>query len=151
MHVRRSSLLAAALLGIAAACLAISTSAAQAKSPVRSVATGASDFGQILVDGRGYALYAFTKDEGSRSSCYGACAKAWPPLVVGTRPVARPGAKAPLVGVSRRRDGKLQATYAGRPLYYYVGDDRPGVVRCQDVDEFGGTWLVVRGSGKLVR
>jgi hypothetical protein len=41
-------------------------------------------------------------------------------------------------------------TYAGRPLYYYVGDGRLQV-RCQNVDEFGGLWLVLRGSGRLVR
>jgi hypothetical protein len=41
-------------------------------------------------------------------------------------------------------------TYDGRPLYYYVGDG-VGQVKCQAVDEFGGTWLVVRPSGRLVR
>lgn len=41
-------------------------------------------------------------------------------------------------------------TYAGRPLYYYV-DRRPGQILCQDVFEFGGRWLVVRGDGRLVR
>jgi predicted lipoprotein with Yx(FWY)xxD motif len=45
----------------------------------------------------------------------------------------------------------LQATYSGRPLYYYVGDTAPGVVLCQNVKEYGGLWLVVRSSGKLVK
>jgi predicted lipoprotein with Yx(FWY)xxD motif len=56
-----------------------------------------------------------------------------------------------LLGTSRRRDGRLQVTYNGRPLYFYVGDKKPGQVLCQNVDEFGGTWLVVRPSGRLVR
>ena len=61
------------------------------------------------------------------------------------------GAKALLLGTTRRSAGKLQATYGGRPLYYYDGDKAPGIVLCQNVPEFGGTWLVLRGSGKLVR
>ena len=115
-----------------------------------SVAVGKSNFGPILFDGRGYALYAFTRDPARRATCYGACAKAWPPFLVKSRPGAGKGAKAALVGTVRRTDGKLQATYAGRPLYYYVGDTKPGVVLCQNVKEFGGLWLVVRGSGRLV-
>jgi predicted lipoprotein with Yx(FWY)xxD motif len=42
-------------------------------------------------------------------------------------------------------------TYAGRPLYFYVGDTKPGQILCQNVAEFGGTWRVVRPSGKLAR
>ena len=61
------------------------------------------------------------------------------------------GVKAKLLGTPRRSDGKLQVTYGSRPLYYYDGDTSPGIVLCQDVDEYGGTWLVLRGGGKLVR
>jgi predicted lipoprotein with Yx(FWY)xxD motif len=45
----------------------------------------------------------------------------------------------------------VQATYAGRPLYYYVGDRKPGQILCQNVVEFGGRWLLLRASGDLVR
>jgi predicted lipoprotein with Yx(FWY)xxD motif len=65
------------------------------------------------------------------------------------RPVAGKGAKASLLGTTRRRDGKKQVTYDGQPLYYYVAD-APGRVLCHDVEEFGGTWLVLRSSGKAV-
>jgi predicted lipoprotein with Yx(FWY)xxD motif len=41
-------------------------------------------------------------------------------------------------------------TYAGRPLYYYVGDKKPGQVLCQNVNEYGGLWLVMRPSGRPV-
>jgi len=41
-------------------------------------------------------------------------------------------------------------TYAGHPLYYYVGD-RPGQILCQAVLEYGGYWYVVRGDGTAVR
>ncbi len=116
-----------------------------------SVATSKSRYGPILFDGRGFALYAFTHDTRNKATCYGDCAAGWPPYIVSRRPAAGRGAKASLLGTTRRSDGKLQATYGGRPLYYYVGDTAPGVVLCQDVEEFGGTWLVLRGSGKLVR
>jgi len=56
-----------------------------------------------------------------------------------------------LIGTTRRRDGRRQITYNGRPLYYYVGDKRPGQILCQNVNEFGGTWLVVQANGQLVR
>ena len=42
-------------------------------------------------------------------------------------------------------------TYNGWPLYYYVDENRPGLILCQNVNEFGGLWLVVRPSGKVVR
>ena len=51
----------------------------------------------------------------------------------------------------RRSDGTRHATYAGRPLYYYVGDSKPNQILCHNVSEFGGLWLVVRPSGTLVR
>lgn len=110
-----------------------------------------SRYGRILFDGRGFVLYAFTHDRHARSSCSGACAKAWPPYLVARRPRPGRGAKASLVGVVRRANGALQATYAGRPLYYYVGDRKPDQILCQGVSEFGGFWRVVRASGIPVR
>jgi predicted lipoprotein with Yx(FWY)xxD motif len=55
------------------------------------------------------------------------------------------------VGTIKRAGGRLQATYYGHPLYYYVGDKRPGQILCQNVNEFGGFWRVVRPTGSLVR
>jgi len=45
----------------------------------------------------------------------------------------------------------VQVTYAGRALYYYVGDRKPRQVLCQNVSEFEGIWRVIRPSGALVR
>ena len=126
--------------------------AAIAGAPARStIGVHASAYGSILFDGKGFALYAFTKDPRGRSTCSGACAAAWPPLDVPKRATAGAGVDNKLLGVTRRQDGKLQVTYAGKPLYYYVGDRKPGQVLCQNVPEFGGIWRVVRGSGTLVR
>ena len=138
-------------LTVAAAVLAAGAQAAPASDPRPTLVVRSSGYGPILFDGRGRALYAFTRDpRGGRSTCHGACAKAWPPYVVRGPLSTAAGARRPLLGTVRRRDGSRQVTYAGRPLYYYVGDGR-GQVKCQNVDEFGGLWLVVRGSGRLVR
>jgi predicted lipoprotein with Yx(FWY)xxD motif len=127
---------------------ASSTSASPQVAPTLIVRS--SSFGKVLFDGRGFVLYAFTKDRG-HSACSGACARAWPPYVARGGLRAGAGVKQPLLGVVRRANGARQVTYAGRPLYYYVGDRRPGQILCQNVSEFGGLWLLVRASGKLVR
>jgi predicted lipoprotein with Yx(FWY)xxD motif len=129
--------------------LALLSSAAPAQGATLKV--GPSDFGRILVDGRGHALYAFTRDGRGPSECYGACARAWPPFITKGSPRAGAGTKASKLGTVRRADGRRQVTYAGRPLYFYVGDERAGQVLCQDVFEYGGRWLIMRGSGRLVR
>jgi predicted lipoprotein with Yx(FWY)xxD motif len=129
--------------------LALLSSAAPAQGATLKVAS--SDFGRILVDGRGHALYAFTRDGRGPSECSGACARAWPPFITKGKPRAGGGAKAAKLGTVRRADGRRQVTYAGRPLYFYVGDSKAGQVLCQDVFEFGGRWLIMRGSGRLVR
>jgi predicted lipoprotein with Yx(FWY)xxD motif len=130
---------------------ALLTSAILASAaPQPAVTVKPSVYGRILFDGRGYVLYAFTRDRRGQSACAGACARAWPPYVVRSRPRAGTGAAVKLVGTTRRSGGSLQATYAGRPLYYYVGDRRPGQILCQNVTEFGGVWRVVRPSGRLV-
>src|SRR5690349_3326168 len=73
-----------------------------------------SRYGPVLFDGKGFVLYAFTKDRG-RSACSGACAAAWPPYLA-KHPRAGTGAKASLLGTTRRADGSVQVTYAGRLL-----------------------------------
>jgi predicted lipoprotein with Yx(FWY)xxD motif len=140
-----------ALTGIAVA-LAFAANAMSSTTQSRSAVTVRnSRYGSILFDSRGFALYAFTKDAAGRSNCSGACAKAWPPYIVASRAAAADGTKSRLLGTIKRGDGKVQLTYAGRPLYYYVGDTKPLQVLCQNVTEFGGKWLVVRPDGKLVR
>jgi predicted lipoprotein with Yx(FWY)xxD motif len=138
-----------ALAGLVAAVLAPAAMSGQTSRP--TLTARSSTYGKALFNGRGFVLYAFTRDH-RRSACYGECAKAWPPYLA-PKGALRVGAglKRSLLGTVRRRNGRRQVTYAGRPLYYYVGDTGPGVIRCQDVYEFGGRWLLVRPSGKLLR
>ena len=111
---------------------------------------GSSDFGHILFDGSNRALYAFTRDPSRKSTCYRACAAAWPPYIARGNLLAGRGATRSLLGTTTRVDGRRQLTCAGKPLYYYVHDG-PGQVLCQNIREYGGLWLVVRPSGHLVR
>lgn len=135
-----------ALIAVSASSVALASS----QAPRSTVTAGPSSYGRILFDGRGFALYGFTRDPRGKSVCGGACATAWPPYLVKTRPQAGGGVKARLLGTTKRADGKLQVTYAGRALYYYVGDRKAGQILCQNVTEFGGVWRVVRPDGRLV-
>ena len=139
------------LIMVVAAAGALAAPASTAPQASAALYVASSSYGPMLFAGKGRALYAFTRDPRGRSACSGACARAWPPFVVKGSVRAGKGARGALVGVTRRADGSRQVTYAGRPLYFYVGDRTPGQVLCQDVYEFGGRWLVVRGNGRLVR
>ena len=143
MRALRIALLLAALAAVAPNAAA---------TPTRgTVVVGKSAYGPVLFDGRGFALYVFTRDRAGRSTCSGACAQAWPPYILHGRVRTGAGARASLLDSIRRADGSRQVTYAGKPLYYYVGDRKAGQILCQNVSEFGGLWLVVRASGAPVR
>jgi predicted lipoprotein with Yx(FWY)xxD motif len=138
-------------VALAIAALVVAPAAIPAGSAAPTLTVRSTTYGKVLFDGRGYVLYAFTRDRNGRSACYAACARAWPVYLAKSPLRAGAGVKRALLGTTKRRNGRLQITYAGRPLYYYVGDRRPGQITCQNVAEYGGTWLVVRPTGKLVR
>lgn len=121
--------------------------AMKAKGTVVKVVS--SEYGPVVADRKGEAFYLFDKEKNRKSDCYGDCATAWPPLLTRGAPRAGKGAKQNLLGTTKRRSGRLQVTYAGHPLYYYK-DDTPGNILCQNVDEFGGLWLVVKPNGEPV-
>jgi predicted lipoprotein with Yx(FWY)xxD motif len=106
--------------------------------------------GTILVDASGRTLYLFVADRGTKSVCYGSCAQVWPPVLSNGAPQAGPGVNAALLGTTARTDGKVEVTYAGHPLYYFISDKKPGDVTGQAVNGFGGPWYVVAPSGMQV-
>jgi predicted lipoprotein with Yx(FWY)xxD motif len=142
----RIVVLALLLVGVLAPAATADGTAAGATLTAKS-----SRFGKALFDGRGFVLYGFTRDQ-RRSACYGACARAWPPYFA-PKGELRVGAglKRSLLGTVKRTNGRRQVTYAGKPLYYYVGDTRPGQILCQNVVEFGGRWLILKPSGAFLR
>src|SRR5215471_14349570 len=115
----------AVLAASAALGLAAFTPAALA-SPGVSVTTSPSNGHSILVDDRGMTLYRYTEDQGATSVCYGGCAVAWPPVLVDSVPAVASPLLAQGLGTTGRSDGATQLTYQGQPLYYYVGDSKPG-------------------------
>jgi predicted lipoprotein with Yx(FWY)xxD motif len=108
----------------------------------------ATGLGQVLVDSEGHTLYGFSDDSAKAATCAGACAKAWPPLLVEHgEPHPSNGATASRLGTVTRADGSRQVTYAGHPLYRFSGDKNPGEAGGQGASGFGGTWTALKGSG----
>jgi predicted lipoprotein with Yx(FWY)xxD motif len=102
----------------------------------------------VLVDSQGMTLYDFRKDKGTESSCYGECAGFWPPLIAKGEPQPSNGADASKLGTTERKDGTMQVTYAGHPLYTYALDKKPGEASGNNVDKFGGEWYALNKAGE---
>lgn len=117
-----------------------------AKPKGTAIKLAESQYGEILFDREGQAIYLFEKEKSTESACYGECAEAWPPVLTDGEPQASRGIAQRLLGTTKRRDGKTQVTYNGHPLYYYAHEGRHEV-RCHNVPGFGGLWLVLDGRG----
>lgn len=111
-----------------------------------TVKAARSDYGSILFDAKGQAIYLFDKEKTSKPECYGDCAVAWPPVLTKGAPVAGTGTRAGLLGTVTRTDGSTQVTYKDHPLYFYAHEE-PNEVRCHNVPGFGGQWLAVTPAG----
>jgi predicted lipoprotein with Yx(FWY)xxD motif len=129
----------------------IGAGSASAASHGAQINVGHTGLGRVLVNSQGRTLYVWAHDHGSKSTCNGACAKAWPPVISKGKPVVRGGAKRGLVGTSRRSDGRRQVTYHGHPLYTFIGDTKPGQTKGEGLTGFGGRWDPVSTAGKAVR
>ena len=105
-----------------------------------------SEFGTILYDKTGQAIYVFDVETTSRPDCYRECAEAWPPVLTAGNPVAGPGVRTSLLGTTERTDGKSQVTYNGHPLYFYAHEGKHEV-ECHDVFLNGGNWYAVQPDG----
>ena len=148
MHPLKTLALAVAALVVTAA---FAMSAAGSTSSGTVVKAGSSNLGRIIVDAHGKTLYLWAHDKGKKSTCYGDCAAYWPPLLTHGKPLARAGARAGLLGTTRRHDGRMQATYAGHPLYYFVQDTRAGQTKGEGLTGFGGRWDPLSAAGRAVR
>jgi len=130
--------------------LSVASASSSSGGAGTKVAVASSKLGRILVDRRGRTLYLFEKDKNGKSACYGACASYWPPLLTRAKPVAGARVKAKLLGVTRRKNGTRQVTYAGHPLYRYVADSKAGQTTGEGSTLFGAGWDVVAPSGKKI-
>jgi predicted lipoprotein with Yx(FWY)xxD motif len=136
---------------LAAGCGGTTASTSPSPSPAAAGTTIAvaanSKLGQILVDGKGMTVYLFVADTGTASTCYTSCAQIWPPVLTTGAPQAGTGAQASLLGTTTRTDGKIEVTYAGHPLYYFLNDKQTGDAKGQAINGFGGLWWVLSPSG----
>ena len=126
-----------------------STVAPAATTPATAKPSGSISFvdvasGKVLGDPTGLPLYALETDTAGTGACSAECAQKWPPLPASTANVA-PGIDQAKVGEITRSDGVKQLTYAGKPLYTFVGDN-PGVATCQGGD---GKWWLLNADGTL--
>src|SRR6185436_14344195 len=144
---------AAAAVAMAAALIfllnpAKSHAAARASGPM--VSTAKTSLGRILVNSSGRTLYLFGKDKNGKSSCSGMCASFWPPLITTGKPRAGTGAKASLLGTTKRADGRVQVTYNHPPLYTFKKDTKKGQTNGEGLSAFGATWYAVSPAGARV-
>jgi len=117
--------------------------------PAQIEARQSAGFGSYLAEG-GRALYMFTADPKGSSGCYDACAQAWPPVLTQGQPSAGQGVDKSKLGTIQRKDGAMQVTYNGMPLYLFVKDQSAGSTAGQEIHGFGGEWYLVSPSGEKI-
>jgi predicted lipoprotein with Yx(FWY)xxD motif len=97
-----------------------------------AMTASAAHHGDVITNKQGMSLYTFDKDKNGKSACYDGCAAKWPPYIAASSAKA----KAPW-GLVERKDGAMQWTYSGQPLYLWVGDQQKGDATG---DGIGGVW-----------
>jgi predicted lipoprotein with Yx(FWY)xxD motif len=140
-------LLASAGVGAALAATAAVHSARGTVSTAKS-----AKYGTILVTKSGRTLYRYTLDRRGVNKCTSnpACKALWLQLLVktGVKPTVGGAASAGLVGTIKAKTGWRQVTYAGYPLYTYVGDSGAGQVKGEG---YQSQWYVVNTKGAFVK
>ncbi len=113
--------------------------------PPTQVHVATDILGDHLTDGEGNTLYVFLPDDAGPSTCLGACAATWPPLVGAAAP--KQGVDTSLLGTAERDDSADQVTYNGWPLYLFSGDTAAGDINGQGVSD---VWFVIDPAGVVV-
>lgn len=140
------------LPAIATAALLVSGAAVPNAAAAEIKVTRNAKHGAYLTDGQGRALYTFSSDRigngttAPRSVCHDACASAWPPMTVESKPQAGAALDGSRIS-AMKRDGTRQAVYGGAPLYYFTGDAGRGQATGHGVKAFGGTWRLAQATG----
>jgi len=106
--------------------------------------------GPAITTSNGHTLYLFRADHGTTSDCYGKCATYWPPLLTTGKPVPQGRVKGTLLGTTKRKDGKMQVTYKGHPLYTFLLDKKAGQTAGEGSKNFGAAWYALAPSGATI-
>jgi len=146
--VRRVLISAAAAAAVASPAAFAHATGVRATLALRQTAVGT-----ILVNARGFTVYAFSRDSRGKDACRAIrlCLSVWPPVTTTSRPLAGRGVRAALIGTITLGSGKKQVTYDGRPLYTYIADVRPGQTTYVNLFQFGGRWPAIDSAGRMVR
>jgi predicted lipoprotein with Yx(FWY)xxD motif len=131
----------------AASTPAPASSTPASNAPSVTVATASGPMGTYLVGSSGRALYLWSVDTGGTSSCSGACAKVWQPVISSALPHVTGAVNAGELTLITRSNGAKQVAYKGHPLYYFSADRGSGTTRGQGSSSFGGKWWLVAPSG----
>lgn len=99
-------------------------------------------FGKVMTDGNGQTLYFFSIDANGNSGCLAGCTDLWP-IYYAKVPKIGAGLAAKDFGTITRKDGAMQTTYKGWPLYYYSEDTKVNEV---NGDGFGNKWFVAKAD-----
>ncbi|MDO8733157.1 MAG: hypothetical protein Q7L55_11420 [Actinomycetota bacterium] len=132
-------------IGLVAAGTASVTAASQ---PVH---TGTTSVGKVLVNAKGKTIYLFAADTAGKSSCNGACAQAWPPVLATAKTLGHSVDVKAKLSVIKRSDGKTQLAVNGLPAYTYSGDTAAGQAHGQGMNASGGLWWVIAPSGAPIK
>jgi predicted lipoprotein with Yx(FWY)xxD motif len=100
--------------------------------------------GRVLTTPTKQAIYVWNKEPKGKVRCTGACAKAWPPVLVKAGVVVPMHVKGIMgeFGAVRRANGARQLTFNKRALYTYAHENA-GQVLCNNVD----SWFAVKVHG----
>jgi predicted lipoprotein with Yx(FWY)xxD motif len=114
---------------------------------------GKTSLGKVVENGGGFTVFMFTRDRRNKDNCVNVagCTSVWPPLTSTTKALAEPGIKPGLIGTIKLASGAKQVTYAGHPLYMYIGAGGPGDTSYVGFSQFGGTWYALNASGHAVK
>lgn len=141
----------AAIIGVAVLVLAAGGNATKARSSgAATVGVRQTALGRILVGPTGRTLYLFRADRPNVSKLSKAGFAVWPAFVTTGSVKASGGASASKITAITSLGGRHQLSYAGHPLYYFVGDQRSGSTAGQGLFEFGAKWYVLSPSGTAV-
>src|SRR5262245_3156777 len=101
--------------------------------------------GKVYVNDRGLTLYMLSRDGPNFSTCYGKCAKVWPPYLVTAGAKYKRG-----WSIVVRQDGSRMWAYRGHPVYAFFKDRRPGDAYGEGIRDEWGAWHVVAVGGHYV-
>jgi predicted lipoprotein with Yx(FWY)xxD motif len=126
-----------------------STSTQAAQKDGKTVRTGDTEYGEVLVDADGKTLYVFDADSPGESTCTGSCVQYWP-VAEAAGTVSHSSDVTADLSTITRDDGTTQLTVDGWPAYTYAADSGPGEATGQGTNLSGGLWWVISPSGSKI-